>query len=127
VLSAFAERAASIAVRHEDDRELRAGPFAAALAQSRSDDERDVIPAMALLYRAATMIGRDPDREFAAVNEMAGDRASGLVAFTRRASEDRTIEAMGYQEGAVKEWVSISPHLVRDRDSVAGGSSACPS
>jgi hypothetical protein len=57
---------------------------------------------VALLYRAAMMIGRDPDREFAAVNEMTSDRASGLVAFTRRAPADRTIEAMGFQEAAAK-------------------------
>jgi hypothetical protein len=47
VLTAFAERAASIAVRGKDERELRAGLLAAALALSLSDDERDVLPAVA--------------------------------------------------------------------------------
>jgi hypothetical protein len=100
VLSAFAERAASLTVRHHDERELRAGLFAVAFALSLSDDPRDVLPAVALLYRATTMIGRSPDREFAAVNDLTGGRAPSLVDFTRRAPEDRTIEAMGFQEAA---------------------------
>jgi hypothetical protein len=100
VLSAFAERTASHAVRQQDERELRAGLYAAALALALTTDAREVLPAVALLYRAATMIGRDPDREFAAVSHWIGDHASGLVDFTRRAPADRTIEAMGFVEGA---------------------------
>jgi hypothetical protein len=99
-LSAFAERAASIAVRRRDEGELRAGLLAAALALSLSDDPREALPALALLYRAATMIGCDPDQEFAAVNDLTGDRAPDLVDFTRRAPEDQTVEAMGFHEGA---------------------------
>jgi hypothetical protein len=99
-LSAFAERAASIAVRRREGRELRAGLLAAALALSLTDDPRDALPALALLYRAATMIGRDPGQEFAAANRLTGDRAPDLVDFARRAPEDRTVEAMGFHEGA---------------------------
>jgi hypothetical protein len=102
VLTAFAERAASIAVRGKDERELRAGLLAAALALSLSDDERDVLPAVALLYRPATIIGRDPERAFAAVNDLTDGRAPRLVGFTRRTSEDQAIEAMGFHEGADK-------------------------
>jgi hypothetical protein len=99
VLSAFAERAASLAVRQQDERELRAGLYAAALALALTTDAREVLPSVALLYRAATMIGRDPDREFAAVSDWIGDHAPGLIEFTRRAPADRTIEAMGFEEG----------------------------
>jgi hypothetical protein len=100
VLSAYAERAASLAVRRQDDAELRAGLIAAAIALALTDDQREVLPAVALLYRAATMVGRDADREFAAVNDLTGDCAPELVAFTRRAPRDRMIQAMGFDEGA---------------------------
>jgi hypothetical protein len=45
------------------------------------------------------MIGHDPDREFAAASDWIGDHAPGLVDFTRRAPADRTVEAMGFEEG----------------------------
>ena len=64
-----------------------------------SGDPREVLPALALLYRAAEMIGHDPHLEFARANELTDDRAGGLVDFLRRAPEDRTIQAMGYEEG----------------------------
>ncbi|TMR96586.1 hypothetical protein [Nonomuraea basaltis] len=103
VLTAFAERAASIAVRHQDARELRAGILAVAIAQTITDDPRDPLPAMALLYRAAVMIGHDPDAEFRAANELTDGRAGGLLAFLRRSPEDRSIEAMGFEEGNDKQ------------------------
>ena len=99
VLGAFAERAASIAVRHQDARELRAGLLAAAIALAMSGDPKEVLPTLALLYRAAEMIGHDPNLEFANANELTGGRAGGLVDFLRRAPEDQTIQAMGYEEG----------------------------
>ena len=57
---------------------------------------------MALLYRPATMIGRDLERAFAAVNDLTDGRAPRLVGFTRRTSEDQAIEVMGFHEGADK-------------------------
>lgn len=99
VLSAFAERAASMAVRHQDARELRAGLLATALAQAITDDSREPLSALALLYRAAEMIGHDPVAEFIAANELSGGHAHGLLDFLRRSAEDRAIEAMGYGEG----------------------------
>jgi hypothetical protein len=99
VLSGFAERSASLAVRHRDERELRAGLYATALALALTTDAREVLPSVALLYRAAAMIGHDPDREFVAASGWIGDHAPGLVDFTRRAPADRTIEAMGFEEG----------------------------
>ncbi|MEU6371829.1 hypothetical protein [Streptomyces sp. NPDC046909] len=99
VLSAFAERAASIAVRHQDARELRAGLLAAAIANSITGDEREALPALALLHRAAEMIGNDPRLEFSSVYEIWGGREGALAKFLRRSPEDKTIEAMGYEEG----------------------------
>jgi hypothetical protein len=99
VLVAFAKRAASIAVRHQDAWELRAGILAVVIAQEITDDPREPLPALALLYRAAAMIGHDPVVEFATANDLTGGRAGGLFDFARRSPEDRTIEAMGYEEG----------------------------
>lgn len=103
ILGAYAHRAATIAVRRHDPRELRAGLIAAALAEPLSSDPREVIPALALLYRAAIIIGHDPDPEFATVNSLTGDRAPGLAGFTRRTPHDRTIQVMGYQESEDKD------------------------
>lgn len=99
VLNAFAERAASIAVRHQDARELRAGILAAAIAQAITGDLREPLTALSLLYRASEMIGHDPNSEFAAANDLSGGRAIGLLDFLRRSPEDKTIQAMGYEEG----------------------------
>ncbi|TVT40862.1 hypothetical protein FNH05_23310 [Amycolatopsis rhizosphaerae] len=103
VLSAFAKRAASMAVRHQDARELRAGILAAAIDQEVSSDFREGLPALALLYRAAEMIGRNPDLEFSAINDLSGGRARSLVDFLRRPPEDKSIEAMGFEEGDDKQ------------------------
>lgn len=100
VLNAFAERAASIAVRHQDARELRAGLLAAAIAGSIPGDSREAIPALALLYRAAEMIGHDPRLEFSSANELCGGRVRALAEFPSRAAEDKTIQVMGYEEGS---------------------------
>jgi hypothetical protein len=102
VLNVFAERAATIAVRHRDAREIHAGLVAAAIALTLDGDAREAIPALALLYRAAEMIGHDPNFEFAAADELCGGRASVLMEFSRRAPVDRSIEAMGYEEGEDK-------------------------
>jgi hypothetical protein len=99
VLNVFAERAASITVRHQDVRELRAGLLAAAIANSITGDPRDTLPALSLLHRAAEMIGNDPRLEFSSVYEIWGGRESALANFLRRTPEDKTIEAMGYEEG----------------------------
>ncbi|WP_432177085.1 hypothetical protein [Streptomyces sp. Tue6028] len=99
VLNVFAERAASMAVRHQDARELRAGLLAAALSHSISGDPREAAPALALLHRAAEMIGIDPGLEFSSVSQIFGGRERVLTDFLSRAPEDKIIEAMGYEGG----------------------------
>ncbi|WAL64686.1 catechol 1,2-dioxygenase [Amycolatopsis cynarae] len=64
-----------------------------------NSDFREGLPALALLYRAAEMIGRNPNLEFFAIDEFSDGRAHSLVDFLRRPPEDKTIEAMHYEEG----------------------------
>ena len=98
VLCAFAERAASLAVRRQDVTYLRAGLLGAVLAYEATDDARDVLPVMALLYRAAVMVGHDPVGEFTLVASWSGARAECLLTFCGRRAEDKAIEVMGYRE-----------------------------
>ncbi|MBG6065770.1 hypothetical protein [Micromonospora ureilytica] len=98
VLNAFAERAASLAVRHQSARELRAGILAAAISQAITGDPREPLAALSLLYRASEIIGHDPNSEFATANDLSGGRANGLLDFLRRSPADKTIQAMGYEE-----------------------------
>jgi hypothetical protein len=99
VLTAFAERMASLAIRHQDGRTLRDGLIACALAISRTDDPREVLPVFSLLFRAAEMIGDDPVAEFDRVAGIAGEAGASLRSFARRDPADRSIEAMAYIEG----------------------------
>lgn len=91
VLGAFAERAASLAVRRRDTETLRLGGVAAALALSVAGDFRDELPALALLCRAAELIGVDPRAVLPADEPVVTD-------FLRRAPRDRAIGAMGFRE-----------------------------
>jgi len=121
VLTAFAERAASIAVRGKDERELRAGLLAAAVALSLSDDERYVLPAVALLYRPATIEGRDPERAFAAVNDLTDGRAPawsvspGVHRKTRRSRRwafTRVPTRMGFGSSAPGKALAVDQDVV---------------
>jgi hypothetical protein len=102
-LSAFAERAASLTVRHQDARELRVGLLAATIALSVSTDYREVLPTLALLHRACEMIGKDPNSEFLAMDVLLGGAAHDLIDFLQRTPEDKSIAAMAYEEGDDKD------------------------
>lgn len=100
VLRLFAERAASLAVREESRLDVRVGLVAAEFALAYTDDFRDVLPAVSLLYRAAELIGIDPVLEFNSVALLTGDPAgSHVMKYLRRSPENRTIERMGFIEG----------------------------
>jgi hypothetical protein len=103
VLGSFAERAASIAVRHQDARELRAGLLAAAVALDLTDDPREILPRLSLLYRAAEMIGNNPATEFRQADQMLQGKAPELVKFLARSPSDRSIQAMAYEKGNDKQ------------------------
>jgi hypothetical protein len=96
VLAVFAERAAALAVRRQDSLDLRAGLLAAVAAHATTDDPREVIPAFALLYRAAELTGQDPAAEFGTAARLTGSPVP--LAFLDRDPRDRTIQAMGYEE-----------------------------
>lgn len=101
VLAVFGERMASLAVRGQDVGVLREGLAGTALACALTDDPREPVAAMSLLYRAAELIGADPDAEFTATARSGGNTAAtqALTAFTRRTAADRSPAAMYYVEG----------------------------
>lgn len=99
VLSAFAERMASLAVREKSREALRDGLSAEQLALAVVGDYRDSLPALSLLFRASELIGADPAMEFAAVAAVAGSPDDQpLLDFAGRDQEDRSLESMGYIE-----------------------------
>lgn len=99
VLSAFAERMASLAVREKSREALRDGLSAEQLALAVVGDYRDSLPALTLLFRASELIGADPAIEFAAVAAFAGSPDDQpLLDFPGRDQEDRTLASMGYIE-----------------------------
>ncbi len=121
VLTAFAERMASLSVRTGSLTVLREGLSAAQLALALVDDYRDTLPVLSLLYRAAEILGARPKAEFRAVAALAGPvrgrlrrleemlRRSGrlddspLMAFLDRNAEDRSIAAMAFIEAQDEE------------------------
>lgn len=99
VLSAFAERMASLAVRTGSRRTLRDGLMAAQLALAVVGDARDSLPALSLLFRAGELIGLKPKVEFADVAALAPPPDNQpLLKFRKRNKRDRSITAMAYIE-----------------------------
>ncbi|WP_425829837.1 hypothetical protein [Kribbella sp. DT2] len=96
MLAAFAVRAASIAVRHQDPREIQAGHVATAIALDLTTDPRDALPALAVLYRAAELIDQDPSHQFSAANDLLGGQVPELIKFPQRSPNDRSIQATAY-------------------------------
>ncbi|WP_422771993.1 hypothetical protein ACN28C_02475 [Plantactinospora sp. WMMC1484] len=97
VLGSYAERAAALAVRTDDPRHVRAGLRAAALMAANADP-RDVVIALALLWRSAEILLLDPHAEFTAVGRALGDYGRPLHAFVRRDPRARLLSAMNYVE-----------------------------
>jgi hypothetical protein len=97
VLSAFAERMATLARRTGDADHLRAGLDAMVLAHLGTADRDAVIP-LALLWRSAEVIDLDPREAFVAAERRAGVDGGALARFADRPPEDRGIDAMGYRE-----------------------------
>jgi hypothetical protein len=97
VLSAFAERMATLARRTGDADRLRAGLDAMVLAHLGTAD-RDAIVPLALLWRSAEVLGLDPGEAFVAAERRVGVDGGALARFADRRPEDRGIDAMGYLE-----------------------------
>jgi hypothetical protein len=98
VLTLFAERMAALAVRRRDVDDLRVGLIAVQLALASTDDEREVIPVLSLLYRAGELINADPTVEFRRVASLSADQNGALSTFPSRNTRDRSIEAVAYIE-----------------------------
>jgi len=99
VLSVFAERMAVLAVRQHSRDFIMKGLLASALALSVHRDFRDIISALALLYRAAELIGEHPRELFrSAARRLPPEIADWLVSFAGRNRKDRSPEAFGFVE-----------------------------
>lgn len=101
MLSAFAERMASLAVRSGSISDIRDGLVAAQLSLILTDDFREVLQSVSLLYRASELVGVDPSQQFRAVAQLAGDPPENhLISFLERSPDKKRIERMGFTEGA---------------------------
>lgn len=96
VLGLYAERMASLAVRERNPDRLRQG-LLGLLIYSRAEDSRDVLLVLSLLHDAAVRLGKDPKEIFDEVGSIAGG-ADLLRDFLARNEEDKSIDAMGYEE-----------------------------
>jgi hypothetical protein len=106
VFTAFAERAAALAVRRKSRDEIRKGLVAVALAYALTDDWRDVLGSLAVLLRAAEILALDSVGEVTAVAHTLTGAATKwgngpddwLLSFAHRREEDRSVTAFGYVE-----------------------------
>lgn len=101
VLIAFAERMSSLAVRTKRD-DLLASAFVAIAIATRLINFKEILPVMSLLYKSASKLGADVKLAFRECGSVLGGKTfSNLFSdFLNRADEDRSIEAMGYEEGS---------------------------
>lgn len=100
VLAAYAERMASLAVRTGSSELIRDGLVAIQLAL-KSGDQRESMPVLSLLSRAAELIGSTPSEEFlAAARYMSLTPSDQLISFLERNEDDRSLAAMGFVESS---------------------------
>lgn len=96
VLGLYAERMASLAVRENSVEPIKNG-LVALLIYARTEDPRDVLLVLSLLHDAAIKTAGKSRKVFEAVGSMFG--GSELVrGFLNRSDEDKSIDAMGYEE-----------------------------
>jgi hypothetical protein len=101
VLGLFAERMASLAVRQNSIGPVRDGLFAL-IIYSRSEDPRDVLLVLSLLHDAAIKTTGAAERVFSDVSSVVGG-SDLLKDFLSRSEEDKSIDAMGYEESKDEE------------------------
>ena len=101
VLGLFAERMASLAVRLNSVEHVKDG-LAALLVYSRSEDPRDVLLVLSLLHDASIKTFGNAKDVFSEVSASVGG-VDLLDGFLRRSDEDKSIEAMGYEESKNEE------------------------
>lgn len=96
VLGLYAERMASLAVRNNGVEPLKKGLFAL-LIYARTEDPKEVLLVLSLLHDAAIKIAGTAQNIFDEVGSMIG-AADLLNGFLNRSDEDKSIDAMGYEE-----------------------------
>lgn len=96
VLEAFAERAASLAVRTKDDIWIRNG-VAALCATSIASDRRESEIVLCLLYDAAIRLGLSPRAVF---SEGLFLKRNLIESFLCRDEKDKSLSSMGYIAGS---------------------------
>ena len=101
VLGFFAERMASLAVRENSIAHLKQG-VVALLIYAQTEDPRDVVLVLSLLHDAGIKISGNPKQVFNEVSSVIGD-AQLLSGFLARSDEDKSINAMGYEESESSE------------------------
>jgi hypothetical protein len=104
VLQAYAERLASLAVRQRQPTLVEASVVALGLSMVMGDDAREWLLVLPLPWHAAELLDQPPKNLFTLVAANLPEPArTALHQFVQRAPEDRTLAAMGYQEGRDEE------------------------
>ncbi len=96
VLGLFAERMASLAVRENSIEPVKQG-LLALLLYARTEDPRDVLLVLSLLHDAVIKTSGTPKKVFDEASLIFGG-AGLLDDFLNRSDEDKSIDAMGYEE-----------------------------
>jgi hypothetical protein len=101
VLGLYAERMASLAVREKNPERVKQG-LLGLLIYSRTEDPRDVLLVLTLLHDAVVKLGKNPKEVFGEMSAVVGS-TSLLNDFLTRDEEDKSIDAMGYEESTCDE------------------------
>ena len=100
VLRAFAERMASAAVRNRDVASLRLGLIALLLSW-RGPDSRDTLTVFPLFLDAISRLDLNLRSFVTSIRQDVGDQLIGpLAEFLKRNEVNRSLQVMGYAEGA---------------------------
>jgi hypothetical protein len=98
VLDAYAKRMAELAVRTRNVNELRNGIVAIGIASVISNDDREEMKLVSLLWHSAQILDLDAGAEFRAIAEAAPPTAEFLINWAVRPAKSQTIGGMHYQE-----------------------------
>ncbi len=101
VLSLFAERMASLAVRKNSPNPIRKG-LAALMIVARTEDVREVLLVLSLLHDAAMKVTGSAKELFADAGALFGG-AELLNGYLERSDEDKRIQVMGYEESETED------------------------
>jgi hypothetical protein len=100
VLRAFAERMASSAVRNLDVANLRLGLIALLLSW-HGPDSREALTVFPIFLDAISRLNLDLTSFVASIRQTVGDQLiDPLIEFLKRTEVNKSLEAMGYAEGA---------------------------